>query len=124
MHRFVTVFCSVATALTLIVVRPAHATKIAPLSLEELVLSADLVALVECETAGGLTARFKVIESFKGPKAGASVVLQWPANYWGEQFPIALCGERYLATAYKLPPNNLIITSTGGPVPLWWRRIP
>ncbi len=113
-----------ATALTLFLDQPANATRIDPYLLEELVLSADFVAVVECQTAGGLTAGFKVLESFKGPKAGATVALQWAANYWGEQFPIALCGERYFVTAYKIPPNNLVSTSSGEPVPLWWRRIP
>jgi hypothetical protein len=38
---------------------------------------------------------------------------------------MALCGERYfVATGYKLPPNNFISTTQGGPVPFWWRRIP
>jgi hypothetical protein len=122
--RFIALQLVLATALTLVAVQPAHATKIDPFLLEELVLSADIVALVECETAGGLTARFKVVESFKGPKVGATVVLYWPADYWGEQFPIALCGERYFVTAYKAPPSNLISTTSGAPVPLWWRRIP
>src|SRR5262245_38084743 len=92
-----------AVFLALAFVEPAHATKIDFMLLEELVLSADCVAVVECETAGGLTARFKVVEAFKGSKAGSIVTLQWPANYWGDKFPVALCGERYLVTAYKMP---------------------
>ena len=122
--RLHTIHLVLTASLFLLAVRPAHATKIDRILLEELVLSADMVALVECETAGGLTARFKVVEAFKGPKAGTSVVLEWPANYWGEQFPIALCGDRFFVTAFTLPPNNLISTSMGAPVPFWWRRIP
>ena len=103
---------------------PARSTTVDWSLIEELVVSADMVAVVECTTAGGMAAKFAVVESLKGPKAGTTVTVSWPANAWGDQFPVALCGERYLVTAYKSPPNNLISTSARGPVPLWWRNVP
>src|SRR5438093_13720184 len=45
-------------------------------------------------------------------------------NAWEPQFPIALCGERFLIAAYKSPPSTMMSTTSYGPVPLWWRRIP
>jgi hypothetical protein len=108
------------------VIAPAcTATDIVQKSFEELVLGADLVAVVECTTAGGIVARYRVIESFRGPKGGSEVSLRIAVNYWEPQFPIALVGQRFFVTAYKnSPPNILVSTSSGGPVPLWWRRIP
>jgi hypothetical protein len=102
----------------------ARATTVDWSLIEELVASADMVAVVECTTAGGMAARFTVVEPLKGPKAGTVVTIGWPANAWGDQFPVALCGERFLVTGYKSPPNNLVAAAVRGPVPLWWRNVP
>jgi hypothetical protein len=91
---------------------------------EELVLGSDFVGIVECEQAGGIVAGYKIIESWKGPKAGSRITIRVAVNYWEPQFPIALCGERYFVTAYKAAPVRMMSTSSGGPVPLWWRKIP
>jgi hypothetical protein len=100
----------------------ALATTINPLQFKEMVLGADLVGVVECEKAGGIVAEYRVVESWKGPKAGDRVTIRVPVDYWGEQYPLALCGERYLVMAYKNPPNTLA-SKSGGRVPLWLRRI-
>ncbi len=100
------------------------ATTIDPLLFEELVLRADFVGVVECEQAGGIVAAYKVIESWKGPKPGTRIAIRVAVNYWEPQFPIALCGERYYVTAYKEAPFRMMSTTSGGPVPLWWRNIP
>ncbi|MBA4191106.1 MAG: hypothetical protein C0467_24235 [Planctomycetaceae bacterium] len=102
----------------------AAATTIDPLLFEELVLGADFVGVVECDQAGGIVASYKVIESWKGPKAGTRVMIRTAVNYWEPQFPIALCGERYFVTAYKEPPSRVVSTTSGAGVPLWWRDIP
>jgi hypothetical protein len=104
--------------------RSASATTIDPLLFEELVLGADFVGIVECEQAGGIVAAYKVIESWKGPKPGTRMTIRVAVNYWEPQFPIALCGERYFVTAYEEAPNRMMSTTSGGPVPLWWRTIP
>jgi hypothetical protein len=54
---------------TLIVPGRAAATTIDPLLFEELVLGADFVGIVECDQAGGIVARYRVIESWKCPIA-------------------------------------------------------
>ncbi len=102
----------------------ASATTIDPLLFEELVLRADFVGIVECEQAGGIVATYKVVESWKGPKPGTRITIRVAVNYWEPQFPIALCGERYYVTAYKEAPFRMMSTTSGGPVPLWWRNIP
>jgi hypothetical protein len=102
----------------------ASATTIDSLLFEELVLGADFVGIVECEQAGGIVAAYKVIESWKGPKPGTRISIRVAINYWEPQFPIALCGERYYVTAYKEAPFRMMSTTSGGPVPLWWRKIP
>jgi hypothetical protein len=102
----------------------AHATTIDPLTFEERIVGADFVGIVECEQAGGIVAKYKVIVSLKGPKAGNLISLRVAVNYWEPQFPIALCGQRFFVTAYKVAPSRIISTTSGGGVPLWWRRIP
>jgi hypothetical protein len=102
----------------------ASATTIDPLLFEELVLGADFVGIVECEQAGGIVAAYTVVESWKGPKHGTRITIRVAVNYWEPQFPITLCGERYFVTAYKEAPFRMMSTTSGGPVPLWWRNIP
>jgi hypothetical protein len=118
-----TLSCCLAT-FTVLWPRPACATTIDPLLFEELVLGADFVGIVECEHAGGIVARYNVIESWKGPKPGTRIIIRVAVNFWEPQFPIALCGERYFVTAYKEAPFRMMSTTSGGPVPLWWRNIP
>jgi hypothetical protein len=100
------------------------ATTIDPLLFEELVLGADFIGIVDCEQAGGIVARYRIIESWKGPRAGSEISIRVAVNYWEPQFPIALCGERYFVTAYKEAPWRVMSTTSGAPVPLWWRKIP
>jgi hypothetical protein len=104
---------------------PVRATTIDPLLWEQLVLGADFVGIIECETSGGIVAPYRVVESWKGPKAGTRFSLRIAVNYWDPQFPIVLCGEKFLVTAFKShAPANVMSTSSGGGVPLWWRNVP
>jgi len=93
---------------------------------EQLLLSADFVGIVECEVAGGIVAKYRVIDSWKGqPQKGDIISIRTAVNYWEPQFPMSLCGERSIVTAYKEQPQSRIMSTTpGGGVPLWWRSIP
>src|SRR3954454_2184044 len=98
--------------------QPASATTIDPLLFEELVLGADFVGVVECDRAGGVVASYTVVESWKGPRPGTRVAIRTAVNYWGPQFPVALCGRRYFVTAYTEAPSRVVTTTSGGGVPL------
>ena len=104
---------------------PARATTIDPLIWEQLVADAGFVGVVECETAGGIVAGYRVVESWKGAPAGARFRIRMAVNFWGPQFPLTLAGERYLVTAFaSRAPTRIMSTTFGSPVPLWWRDIP
>lgn len=103
---------------------PSRATTIDPLTFEELVLGADFVGVVECVQAGGIVASYKIVESWKGPPVDTRITIRVAVNYWEPQFPITLCGERYFVTAFKEAPFRIVTTTSGGPVPLWWRQLP
>ena len=102
----------------------AAATTIDRMTFEELVLGADFVGIVECNRAGGIVAGYSVLESWKGPRPGTHITVRVAVNYWEPQFPITLCGERYFMTAFKRAPFRVKSTTSGEPVPLWWRNIP
>jgi hypothetical protein len=95
------------------------------LTIEELAVNADFIGVVECTTAGGIVARYKVVESWKGSSAaGDEISIRVAPDYWGPQFPVTLVGERYVVTAFKAPPSTMMSTTIGGPIPLWWRNLP
>jgi hypothetical protein len=103
----------------------ANATIIIFPLFEELVLEADFVGVVECVKAGGIVAEYSIIESWKGPKVGTKIHISRAVDYWVTQFPLSLCGERYFVAAYKeQAPIQLLSTTTGSDIPLWWRQIP
>jgi hypothetical protein len=103
---------------------PASATTIDEMTFAELVLGADFVGIVECNRAGGIVAGYSVLESWKGPRPGSQITIRVAVNFWEPQFPITLCGERYFVTAFKQAPLRVMSTTSGEPVPLWWRNIP
>lgn len=105
--------------------RDASATSIVWRTWEEIVRDSDFVGLVECQVAGGLVAKFKVIEAWKGKPEREEVFLRMSENYWMPQFPIALCGERSIVMASKIThPRPVPRLSEGDSVPLWWRDQP
>jgi hypothetical protein len=104
---------------------PAGATTVAHLSWRELAYNADFIGIVECVTAGGIVAEYRVIESWVGPPQGTRLRLRMAVNYWEPQFPTFLVGDKLLVIAYKShDPTILLSTTSGGGVPLWWRYIP
>jgi hypothetical protein len=105
--------------------QPAFGTTIDPLTWEQFASDADFIGIVECETAGGIVAKYRVLESWKGAPAGTAFSIRVAVNYWEPQFPIALIGEQYLVAAFRLnAPSRIMSTTVGSPVPLWWRNIP
>ena len=44
----------------------AGLTFVDPMTWEQLILKADFVGVVQCEVAGGIVARYKVLETWKG----------------------------------------------------------
>lgn len=69
---------------------------------ETQVLQADLIGIVECETAGSPVAGFRVVESWKGPKPGTRITLSIFTGEFGNEFDGALCGDRYLLMAGRV----------------------
>src|SRR5437016_6904174 len=118
-------FCAILVLFLSCDLPSTTATTIVPLSWKELVYNSDFIGVVQCVTAGGIVAEYQVVESWKGPPQGTRLRIRTAVNYWEPQFPIALVGEKFLVTAFKAhDPTILTSTSSGGPVPLWWRQIP
>ena len=109
--------------LSFVVAGTAPATTIDPLTFEQMVTGADLVGVVECEVAGELIARYRVVESWKGPEAGAVVSVQIPPNVWGPLVPTTLVGERFVLAAYRRAPSTMASTTSGPGDPIWWRKL-
>lgn len=94
--------------------------------LERLADEADFVGIVECVAAGGIVARCRVEDSWKGPPKGTEFVFQMSPDPQGAQFPIILCGQRLFVTAFEKRPEIDVHSATAlgmGGCPLWWRSI-
>src|ERR1043166_1394788 len=115
--------CGATLWLRIYALETCLATTIDPFLWEELVLDADFVGIAECETAGGIVANYAVAESWKGAAVGTKLSIRVAVDYWEPQFPVALCDERYLVTAFKSATfPNVTSMTVGGAVPLWWRK--
>ena len=79
----------------------ADATSIDPLIWQQLALHADFIGIVECDAAGGIVARYRIIETWKGEEKREHITVRVRPDPLGNAFPIALCGERFLITAYR-----------------------
>ncbi|OYW28367.1 MAG: hypothetical protein B7Z47_05820, partial [Chthoniobacter sp. 12-60-6] len=91
---------------------------------ERLVDDADFVGIIECIDAGGIVARYRVEDSWKGMPSGTEFLLRITPDPQGDQFPISLFGERLLVTAFKRAPlANFVSFSSGSWCPLWRRQI-
>ncbi len=103
---------------------PAQASTIIPQLWEQVVDDTDFVGIVECETAGGIVAKFRVVEAWKGSRAGAVLTIDMGTDVFGDPFRTALCGDRYLFAAKSLPAGARVKVgdvSVVPPVPLWHR---
>lgn len=91
---------------------------------EESALNSDFVGVVECVTAGGIVARYRVLESWKGAAVGTELNISQHVDYYGPQFPISLVGQRFFVFAGRIgcySPRSMLMSDQ---VPLWWREIP
>src|SRR3989442_8697896 len=79
----------------------ASAGMIVPQPWQVIVEQADLVGIVECVTAGEVVAEYRIVESWRGPKAGTLVTIQGATSIWEPTLPIALVGDRSLVAAWK-----------------------
>ncbi len=99
-------------------------TTIRSSSWEKLANDAEFVGVVTCTTSGGIVARYRVDDAWKGLQNGAEFLLRRPPDGFGDQFPVSLCGQQFLVTAFKfMPPAFAFSDFRAGNCPLWWRRI-
>lgn len=91
---------------------------------EESATTSEFVGVVECIVAGGIVARYRVVDSWKGAAVGTELNIAQHVDPYGPQFPVSLVGERSLVFAEKSPTYRLGSFSGGGATPLWWRKIP
>jgi hypothetical protein len=98
-----------------------------PMTFEELVRRADFVGLVECEASGVLIAKYKVIASWRGPKAGERLTIRSDLYYFakgGVAMGLPLCGQRYLFAAARAREEKSASPPRAKHGPLGWRQIP
>src|ERR1700752_310974 len=100
---------------------PAVASSYVPVHWHRLLFEAGFVGIVECEVAGLIVAKYRVVESWKGPPRGASIAI---GRATGAQ--PALCGDRFFMVTRKCagPIASLSMSvRPGGGEPLLWRDI-
>jgi hypothetical protein len=126
-RRFLVVVALTALLLFLGGVPSATAGKPSQLTFEELVRRADFVGLVECETSGVFVAKYKVISSWRGPRAGERLTIRSDLYYFAKgrvAMGLPLSGQRYFFTAVRAraeEPQRSRLSKHG---PLGWRQIP
>lgn len=91
---------------------------------EHLATTSEFIGVVECVTAGGIVARYRVIDSWKGSPVGTVVNISQHVDVFEPQFPISLVGERFFLFGEKSASYRITSFTAGGGVPLWWRNIP
>lgn len=105
----------------------ACANSIIPQPWQPIVNSGDLVGIIECVTAGEIVARYRVVESWKGPSEGTLLTVRGAASVFEPTLPIVLCGERLVVAAWKYRPEYRLATGLGltmgpgGSLPPFWR---
>lgn len=79
----------------------ARATSFVVPTWQQMAQGADFIGVVKCVTAGGIVARYRVEESWKGLAKGSEFLMHRPADDFGDQYPTLLCGDRMLVMANK-----------------------
>jgi hypothetical protein len=122
LNRVVALFTFLAVGL----IGRIEATTIDPLLWQQLADRADLIGVVECVTAGGNVARYRVTDVWKGVvRVGDIVSIGIETDFWGPRYEVRLVGQRLFVAAFKNnTPNRMMSTTAGGAVPAWWRNIP
>jgi hypothetical protein len=118
---------TLALAVSCLFAGSARATTIDPLLWQQLVEDAAFVGVVECDQAGGIVARYRVVETWKGAaKPGDAVAIKTAVNIWGPRYPLALVGDRRVVTAYAGKAPSRMMSTTMGPrtPPTWMRAVP
>ena len=103
---------------------PTQATTYILPTWEQLATTSEFIGVVECVTAGGIVARYRVIDSWKGAAVGTQLNISQHVDVFEPQFPISLVGERFLVFGEKTASYRISSFTSGGVVPLWWRKIP
>jgi hypothetical protein len=105
----------------------ASASSTVPQPWQAILNRGHLVGIVECETAGEIIARYRVVESWRGPTVGSLLTIRGPASVYGPNLPEALVGDRFLVSARSFRPDfpiwSGLFLSHGpaGGLPLWMR---
>ena len=95
-----------------------RSTTIDPYTFEELVEGADLVGIVECTQAGGIVARYRVVETWKGRDPGKEITIRVHSE---EDYQAAieaseiLFGKGTTETLQKLSEDTLLSVFEGVP---------
>jgi hypothetical protein len=122
---------TMATVVLLVCVdsrQEADASSIIVPSWQVQVADAGFIGIADCVVAGGIVARYRVVESWKGPPKGSELLIGQRVDNFGSQYPLALVGERYFFVvdsargAWALPPQPGL-PSYFQSFPPWWRRI-
>lgn len=79
----------------------ARATSFVVPTWQQMAQGADFIGVVKCVTAGGIVARYRVEESWKGLAKGSEFLMHRPDDDFGDQYPTLLCGDRMLVMANK-----------------------
>jgi hypothetical protein len=89
------------------------------------VARASFVGVVQCEVAGVVAAKYRVIESWKGAPVGSLLTIDEQLRRTATYTPFAVCGEKYLACIYStsyLPLRPSDVTRFVDEIyPYWWR---
>ena len=90
---------------------------------EQSATTSEFIGVVEGITAGGIVARYRVIDSWKGEPVGSEINIRQHVDSCGPLFPVSLAGEQSLVFGEKASPYHASPLSLFNRHPLWWRII-
>jgi hypothetical protein len=103
----------------------SQATSVAPWHWEYQIARAGFVGIVRCEVAGLIAAKYRVVESWKGPPAGSLLTIDRTLDFWGPYTPYVLVGQEFLVCAFPRTPESSLRWCSGPfgcGQPYWWRE--